>query len=91
MYNALIPADPVRPSAAEVNDAIRLLVDQRGDEEWPSEAYEQLLEEWAAAARTEAAHAGEPPAGWTDRPVPAPRPPAPRRGEGRDGHPLGRH
>ncbi|MFE2287201.1 hypothetical protein ACFXDJ_23900 [Streptomyces sp. NPDC059443] len=53
MYQTLQPAGPARPSAAEANDAIRHLVESRVDGEWPSEAYEFLLEEWAAASRAE--------------------------------------
>ncbi|WP_328539430.1 hypothetical protein [Streptomyces sp. NBC_00344] len=38
------------PAASEANDAIRRLVDaQTTDAEWPSEDYEVLLVEWAAA------------------------------------------
>ncbi|MCB5166850.1 hypothetical protein LG634_18625 [Streptomyces bambusae] len=57
MYDTLTPAGPARPSAAEANDAIRLLVDNLAGDEWPAEAYEFLLEEWAAASRAEAAAA----------------------------------
>lgn len=40
------------PSASQANDAIRRLVDaQKADGEWPSEDYEVLLVEWAAAIR----------------------------------------
>lgn len=53
MQNTLRPAGPARPSAAEANEAIRLLVETRVDGEWPSDAYEFLLEEWAAASRAE--------------------------------------
>ncbi|MFD3695869.1 hypothetical protein ACFWUZ_06880 [Streptomyces sp. NPDC058646] len=53
MHQTLPPAGPARPSAAEANEAIRLLVETRVDDEWPSEAYEFLLEEWAAASRPE--------------------------------------
>ncbi|MFE3585185.1 hypothetical protein [Streptomyces vinaceus] len=55
MYSTLRPAGPARPSAAEANEAIRHLVATRVDDEWPSEAYEFLLEEWAAASRAETA------------------------------------
>ncbi|MCJ0872826.1 hypothetical protein M8Z33_36035 [Streptomyces sp. ZAF1911] len=54
MHQTLQPAGPARPSAAEANEAIRQLVESRVDGEWPSEAYEFLLEEWAAASRAEA-------------------------------------
>lgn len=54
MYDTLMPAGPARPSAAEANEAIRLLVENLAGEEWPAEAYEFLLEEWAAASRAEA-------------------------------------
>ncbi|WP_405781753.1 hypothetical protein [Streptomyces sp. NBC_00859] len=38
------------PSASQANDAIRRLVDaQTTDGEWPSEDYEVLLLDWAAA------------------------------------------
>ncbi|MFB7052885.1 MULTISPECIES: hypothetical protein [Streptomyces] len=57
MYSTLRPAGPARPSAAEANEAIRHLVATRVDDEWPSEAYEFLLEEWAAASRAETAAA----------------------------------
>lgn len=57
MYSTLRPAGPARPSAAEANEAIRHLVATRVDDEWPSEAYEFLLEEWAAASRAEIAAA----------------------------------
>ncbi|MCX4551829.1 hypothetical protein OG204_07705 [Streptomyces sp. NBC_01387] len=41
---------PTTSSASEANDAIRRLVDaQPADGEWPSEDYEILLVEWAAA------------------------------------------
>ncbi|MBT2408200.1 MULTISPECIES: hypothetical protein [unclassified Streptomyces] len=53
MHTTLQPAGPARPSAAEANEAIRHLVESRVDDEWPSEAYEFLLEEWAAASRAE--------------------------------------
>lgn len=53
MYSTLRPAGPARPSAAEANEAIRHLVESRVDDEWPSEAYEFLLEEWANASRAE--------------------------------------
>ncbi|WP_330295761.1 MULTISPECIES: hypothetical protein [unclassified Streptomyces] len=53
MHQTLQPAGPARPSASEANDAIRHLVESRVDGEWPSEAYEFLLEEWAAASRAE--------------------------------------
>ncbi|MFG2620015.1 hypothetical protein ACGFXC_20635 [Streptomyces sp. NPDC048507] len=49
--NTLQSAGPARPSAAEANEAIRLLVETRVDGEWPAQAYEFLLEEWAAASR----------------------------------------
>ncbi|MGW0389676.1 hypothetical protein ACWDYJ_02020 [Streptomyces sp. NPDC003042] len=55
MQNPLRPAGPARPSAAEVNEAIRHLVEAGVDGEWPSEAYEFLLEEWATASRAEVA------------------------------------
>ncbi|MFH7599922.1 hypothetical protein WDV06_33215 [Streptomyces racemochromogenes] len=55
MQTSLQPAGPARPSAAEANEAIRRLVETRADGEWPSEAYEFLLEEWAAASRAEMA------------------------------------
>ncbi|KIF02644.1 hypothetical protein PL81_28790 [Streptomyces sp. RSD-27] len=57
MQTSLRPAGPARPSAAEANEAIRLLVETRADGEWPSEAYEFLLQEWAAASRAEMATA----------------------------------
>lgn len=57
MQTPLRPAGPARPSAAEANEAIRLLVETRADGEWPAEAYEFLLEEWAAASREEMATA----------------------------------
>ncbi|MFJ4779622.1 hypothetical protein [Streptomyces sp. NPDC088762] len=57
MYESLNPAGPARPSAAEANEAIRHLVETRVDGEWPSEAYEFLLAEWAAASRAEVAAA----------------------------------
>lgn len=53
MHQTLQPAGPARPSAAEANEAIRRLVESRVDGEWPSEAYEFLLEEWAAASHAE--------------------------------------
>nr|WSX52510.1 hypothetical protein OG409_28390 [Streptomyces sp. NBC_00974] len=53
MHQTLQPAGPDRPSAAEANEAIRRLVESRVDGEWPSEAYEFLLEEWAAASHAE--------------------------------------
>ncbi|MCX4525204.1 MULTISPECIES: hypothetical protein [unclassified Streptomyces] len=53
MQTTLQPAGPARPSAAEANEAIRHLVETRVDDEWPSAAYEFLLEEWAAASRPE--------------------------------------
>ncbi|MFB7174523.1 hypothetical protein ACFCYM_27420 [Streptomyces sp. NPDC056254] len=53
MHETLTPTGPARPSAAEANEAIRLLVETRVDGEWPSEAYEFLLAEWAEASRTE--------------------------------------
>lgn len=40
---------PERPSASEANEAIRRFVETRVDGEWPSEEYEVLLLEWAAA------------------------------------------
>ncbi|MEU3467910.1 hypothetical protein ABZ716_08275 [Streptomyces sp. NPDC006687] len=55
MQTSLQPAGPARPSAAEANEAIRLLVETRADGEWPAEAYEFLLEEWASASRSELA------------------------------------
>ncbi|MGY4392669.1 hypothetical protein ACVWXB_005968 [Streptomyces sp. TE12347] len=57
MHKTLTPAGPARPSAAEANEAIRHLVETRVDGEWPSEAYEFLLAEWAEASRTEVAPA----------------------------------
>lgn len=53
MKESLTPAGPARPSAAEANEAIRHLVETRVDDEWPAEAYEFLLAEWAAASRAE--------------------------------------
>ena len=53
MQKTLRPAGPARPSAAEANEAIRHLVETGVDGEWPSDAYEFLLEEWATAARAE--------------------------------------
>ncbi|AXE25875.1 hypothetical protein C0216_22620 [Streptomyces globosus] len=53
MDSTLRPAGPARPSAAEANEAIRYLVESRVDGEWPSEAYEFLLEQWANAVRAE--------------------------------------
>lgn len=53
MHQSLTPAGPARPSAAEANEAIRHLVETRVDGEWPSEAYEFLLAEWAEASRAE--------------------------------------
>lgn len=53
MHQSVIPAGPARPSAAEANEAIRLLVETRVDGEWPSEEYEFLLTEWAAASQAE--------------------------------------
>ncbi|MFC9297455.1 hypothetical protein ACFTWH_21355 [Streptomyces sp. NPDC057011] len=53
MHESLTIAGPARPSAAEANEAIRHLVETRVDGEWPSEAYEFLLAEWAAASRAE--------------------------------------
>ncbi|MEV7523624.1 hypothetical protein [Streptomyces sp. NPDC091371] len=53
MKESLTPAGPARPSAAEANEAIRHLVETREDGEWPSEAYEFLLAEWAEASRAE--------------------------------------
>ncbi|WP_374773409.1 hypothetical protein OG756_10390 [Streptomyces sp. NBC_01310] len=53
MYETLTPAGPARPSAAEANEAIRHLVETRVDGEWPSQAYEFLLTEWAEASRAE--------------------------------------
>ncbi|MFF3015051.1 hypothetical protein [Streptomyces sp. NPDC057939] len=50
MQKTLRPAGPARPSAAEANEAIRHLVETRVDGEWPSDAYEFLLEEWATAS-----------------------------------------
>ncbi|MFJ8015893.1 hypothetical protein [Streptomyces sp. NPDC096339] len=55
MKESLTPAGPARPSAAEANEAIRHLVETRVDGEWPSEAYEFLLAEWAEASRAELA------------------------------------
>ncbi|MGW0363580.1 hypothetical protein [Streptomyces sp. NPDC002990] len=54
MQETLAPVGPARPSAAEANEAIRHLVETRVDGEWPSEAYEFLLAEWAAASHAEA-------------------------------------
>ncbi|MFF5443813.1 hypothetical protein [Streptomyces sp. NPDC012888] len=55
MYETLRPG-PARPSAAEANDAIRHLVESRTEgEEWPAEAYEFLLSEWAAADHADVA------------------------------------
>ncbi|MFE6836165.1 MULTISPECIES: hypothetical protein [unclassified Streptomyces] len=53
MHQTLTPAGPARPSAAEANEAIRLLVETRVDGEWPSAAYEFLLTEWADGSRAE--------------------------------------
>ncbi|MEU6311737.1 hypothetical protein [Streptomyces sp. NPDC047014] len=53
MHQTLTPAGPARPSAAEANEAIRHLVETRVDGEWPAEAYEFLLSEWAEASRAE--------------------------------------
>ncbi|MBW5485941.1 hypothetical protein [Streptomyces bambusae] len=53
MYETLPLAGPARPSASEANEAIRHLVETWADGEWPSEAYEFLLGEWAAATREE--------------------------------------
>lgn len=53
MHETFTPAGPARPSAAEANEAIRHLVETRVDGEWPSEAYEFLLAEWAEASRAE--------------------------------------
>lgn len=53
MKESLTPAGPARPSAAEANEAIRHLVETRVDGEWPSDAYEFLLAEWAEASRAE--------------------------------------
>ncbi|MCX5014621.1 MULTISPECIES: hypothetical protein [unclassified Streptomyces] len=53
MHKSVIPTGPARPSAAEANEAIRHLVETRVDGEWPSEAYEFLLAEWAAASHAE--------------------------------------
>ncbi|MFD3541223.1 hypothetical protein ACFWUQ_17235 [Streptomyces sp. NPDC058662] len=50
MQKSFTPAGPARPSAAEANEAIRHLVDARVGDEWPAEAYEFLLAEWAAAS-----------------------------------------
>ncbi|MCX5076069.1 MULTISPECIES: hypothetical protein [unclassified Streptomyces] len=55
MHKTLQPAGPARPSAAEANEAIRHLVETGVGGEWPSDAYEFLLEEWAAASRSETA------------------------------------
>ncbi|MFB6617950.1 MULTISPECIES: hypothetical protein [unclassified Streptomyces] len=55
MKQSLTPAGPARPSAAEANEAIRHLVETRVDGDWPSEAYEFLLAEWAEASRAELA------------------------------------
>ncbi|MFE5804505.1 MULTISPECIES: hypothetical protein [unclassified Streptomyces] len=57
MHETLTPAGPARPSAAEANEAIRHLVETRVDGEWPSEAYEFLLAEWAEASHAEASPA----------------------------------
>ncbi|WP_411106163.1 hypothetical protein [Streptomyces sp. cmx-4-9] len=53
MHQTLRPAGPARPSAAEANEAIRHLVETRVDDEWPSDAYEFLLAEWATASHSE--------------------------------------
>ncbi|GHD68770.1 hypothetical protein GCM10010336_33710 [Streptomyces goshikiensis] len=53
MHTTLQPTGPSRPSASEANEAIRHLVETRVDDEWPSAAYEFLLEEWAVASRAE--------------------------------------
>ncbi|MFI5618304.1 hypothetical protein [Streptomyces sp. NPDC051567] len=53
MQKTLRLTGPARPSAAEANEAIRHLVETRVDGDWPSDAYEFLLEEWAAASRAE--------------------------------------
>ncbi|MFD7029150.1 hypothetical protein [Streptomyces sp. PvR034] len=53
MYKSLPTAGPARPSASEANEAIRHLVETGVDSEWPSEAYEFLLGEWAAGSREE--------------------------------------
>ncbi|MFJ6936284.1 hypothetical protein [Streptomyces sp. NPDC101132] len=48
MYETPPPTGPARPSVAEANEAIRLLVATREEgEEWPAEAYAFLLAEWA--------------------------------------------
>ncbi|MFD7625319.1 hypothetical protein ACFV7Q_04605 [Streptomyces sp. NPDC059851] len=59
MYSTLRPAGPARPSAAEANEAIRHLVETRVDDEWPSAAYEFLLEQWASASHAETAGIAE--------------------------------
>ncbi|MFJ3923533.1 hypothetical protein [Streptomyces sp. NPDC090022] len=53
MSETLPLAGPARPSAAEANEAIRRLVETRVDGEWPAEAYEFLLGQWAAATQEE--------------------------------------
>ncbi len=53
MHESLTPAGPARPSASEANEAIRHLVETGVGGEWPSEAYEFLLAEWAVASRAE--------------------------------------
>ncbi|MFJ5553459.1 hypothetical protein [Streptomyces sp. NPDC093225] len=59
MYTTPPPTGPARPSAAEANEAIRLLVETSGQgEDWPSEAYEFLLGEWAAGVSAEAEPVG---------------------------------
>jgi len=51
MSTTPLPVGPARPSASAANEAIRRLVEARVDGEWPSEEYELLLLEWAAATR----------------------------------------
>ncbi|MFD3546433.1 hypothetical protein ACFWUW_12615 [Streptomyces sp. NPDC058655] len=53
MQKSLTPAGPARPSASEANEAIRHLVETRVDGDWPAEAYEFLLAEWATASHAE--------------------------------------
>ncbi|CAM5649177.1 hypothetical protein GCM10010329_09980 [Streptomyces spiroverticillatus] len=49
------PAGPEASGADQTNAAIRRLVDaQTTDGAWPSEEYELLLVEWAAAMRDDA-------------------------------------
>ncbi|MDJ0381320.1 hypothetical protein [Streptomyces sp. G-G2] len=53
MYERLPTSGPARPSASEANEAIRHLVEIGVADDWPSEAYEFLLGEWAAGSREE--------------------------------------